>query len=90
MIINAHTITSPNTKIPAAPTTEMISVVTTINISNMINKIMNKHIYISSFFSLKEMYITRIQVISHRNLVLKVKERDHVKHSLLPLLYFTF
>ena len=62
MIINAHTITSPNTKIPAAPTTEMISVVTTINISNMINKIMNKHIYISSFFSLKWMHITRINM----------------------------
>lgn len=53
MIINAHTITSPNTKIPAAPTTEMINVVTTVNISNMINKIMNKHIYISSFFLIK-------------------------------------
>lgn len=53
MIISAHTITSPNTKIPAAPTTEMINVVTTANISNMINKIMNKHILYLLLFLIK-------------------------------------
>ena len=84
MIINAHTITSPNTKIPAAPTTEMISVLTTINISNMINKIMNKHIYISSFFSLKEMHITRIHMlllskqVSHRSRGIGLSFKAHI------------
>ena len=52
MIITIHTITSPNTKIPAAPTTEMINVVTTINIKAMISKIMNKHILHLLLFSL--------------------------------------
>lgn len=43
-IINPHTMTSPNMMIPAAPTVLTTATVITINISNTINKIINKHI----------------------------------------------
>ena len=43
-IINAHTITSPNTTMPAAPIVPMIVTVTTVKIINMISNTINKHI----------------------------------------------